>query len=127
MEKKGEKNSFLKMAYNAIRKLFNCFYMEVIADVTKTNLYVDVCFNFRKVLNFFNSSLVIQRKGENVSMTKNFALPDCQRIAIKQFLFIRLSYLGIGKQMMQNMCRIYRFQNTLNCKFQWWNKESVVV
>ena len=29
--------------------------------------------------------------------------------------------------MMQNVCNIYRFQNTLNYEFQWWNKENVEV
>ena len=33
----GPKNSFLEMAYNEIRKVCYCFFMEVIADVTNTN------------------------------------------------------------------------------------------
>ena len=40
------KNSFSKMAYNSVRKAHNCFSMEVVADMTKANSYVNKCFYF---------------------------------------------------------------------------------
>ena len=50
------------MAYSSVRKACNYFSMEVIADVTKTNSYVNKRFYFRNMLDFFSYSFVLQRK-----------------------------------------------------------------
>ena len=48
----GPKNLFSKIAYNIVRKAWNCFTMEMIADVTKTSSYVNKHFCFRNMLHF---------------------------------------------------------------------------
>ena len=60
-------------------------------------------------------------------MIKDCELSDLERIAIEHFFFIWLSYLELGKQMLQNVCNIYRFPNILNYNIQWGNKENVAV
>ena len=52
------------MAYNGARKAYNCFSMEVIADMTKTNSYVNKRFYFRKILDFFSYSFSIKENRE---------------------------------------------------------------
>jgi len=37
----GPKNPFSKMAFNTVQKVYNCFSMEVITEVTKMNVYVN--------------------------------------------------------------------------------------
>ena len=60
MEMKVLKISFSKMAYNVVQNMCNCFSLEVIADVTKMNPYVNKCFSYiPNMPNFFNYSVVI--------------------------------------------------------------------
>ena len=55
----GPENSFLRVAYKAVRKVGTCFTMEIIADMTKTNSYVNGRFHFGNMPNFSNYSFVI--------------------------------------------------------------------
>ena len=56
----GPKNALSKMAYNSAGKAFNCFSIVVIADVTKTNSYVNKRFYFQNMPDFSSYSFVIQ-------------------------------------------------------------------
>jgi len=54
----GPNNPFSKMAYNTVQKVYNCFSIEVIIEVTKMNVYVNKHPIF-KHSKLFNHSFVV--------------------------------------------------------------------
>ena len=55
----GPKNAALEMAYKTVPSGFNCFFREMIADVTKMNSYVNTRFYLRNTEDLFNYSLAL--------------------------------------------------------------------